>query len=332
MRRTGFSSVASSRPVHAGFTLVELLVVITIIGILIALLLPAVQAAREAARRMQCGNNVKQVCLAMHNYHSQFNSLPVGAYSCCWGTWQVAVFPYIEYQALFDMYDHGGKATSDWDKCYFIAEANKKVISQRITAFTCPSDKLEYIFDHGISSTKHNYAANNGNTGYFDEGGTGPTTAANGITFGGAPFVMAAASSAISCRFADITDGLSNTLMVAEVIQGPTNSTEGTGLDVRGYTWWGLGSGFETFLPPNATAGDILNDAVYCQKNWEVPCESTSYSSPNRPANFAARSRHPGGVNAGLCDGSVRFFGDTIAIATWQALGTSRGNEVLRDF
>src|SRR5262249_40744593 len=89
---------------NRGFTLVELLVVIAIIGILVALLLPAIQAAREAARRAQCVNNMKQLGVAMQNYHDVRKKLPLGSWSCCWGTWQMYILPYIEEQQLFDMY------------------------------------------------------------------------------------------------------------------------------------------------------------------------------------------------------------------------------------
>ena len=87
-----------------GFTLVELLVVIAIIGILVALLLPAIQAAREAARRSQCVNNLKQLGVAFQNYHDTYKQLPIGAYSCCWGTWQMAILPFLEEQELADLY------------------------------------------------------------------------------------------------------------------------------------------------------------------------------------------------------------------------------------
>src|SRR5262245_8090959 len=91
------------------FTLVELLVVIAIIGVLVALLLPAVQSAREAARRSQCTNNLKQVALAMHNYGDVHGgTFPVGEYSCCWGTWLVGLLPYVEQKALFDQYKYFG--------------------------------------------------------------------------------------------------------------------------------------------------------------------------------------------------------------------------------
>jgi prepilin-type N-terminal cleavage/methylation domain-containing protein/prepilin-type processing-associated H-X9-DG protein len=332
--RSGAARRAAGRTRSSAFTLVELLVVITIIGILISLLLPAVQAAREAARRIQCSNNLKQACLAMHGYHNSLNSLPVGAYDYGWGTWQLAIMPYIEQQALYNAYDQTGKTpTKDMNKRYF-SPCNTGVTTKRISALTCPSDLprfSEFVLSPGAKITKHNYAANNGNTGYFTQNSTttGPENAA-GVVFGGAPFVMTATTTARCFRFADIVDGLSGTLMLGEVIQG--ESSDVNALDVRGFTWWGPGSGFETFLSPNSSSPDIMVETSYCQTSSEVPCDPVRFSTPNRPATLAARSHHPGGVNVGLCDGSVRFVGNTIAINTWRALSTIKGSEVVGDF
>jgi prepilin-type N-terminal cleavage/methylation domain-containing protein/prepilin-type processing-associated H-X9-DG protein len=320
---------SASRDTTAAFTLVELLVVITIIGILIALLLPAVQAAREAARRMQCANNIKQACLAMHNYHDQFSSLPVGSYSCCWGTWQVAVLPFLEQQALYDLYDHGGKATMDWNFAYFSGN-NLAVCQHRIAALTCPSDQCQQTFVPPVPGVQcHNYAVNYGNTGYFSQT-DGPVADVSNVVFGGAPFAMsgcgAGVGKAICFTFADVVDGLSNTLMLAEVIQGVKNGP-GTS-DFRGLTWWGLGAGFETYASPNSSSPDILVEDNYCQEgDADVPCDPVRMSSPNRPANLAARSRHAGGVNVGLCDGAVTFVSNDIAIDIWRGLSTTRGSE-----
>ena len=317
---------------RTAFTLVELLVVIAIIGILIALLLPAVQAAREAARRSQCTNNLKQISLAMHNYHDTHKSLPVGAYGTTWGTWQISVFPYIEQGSLYDKFYHGGKWV-DLTARYF-GSRNTPITTQRISTLTCPSDLPRATDVAGALITHHNYAANYGNTGFFDQE-TGVAQTAGGVVFAGAPFTMMGRISPTYVRpecyqFSDILDGLSNTLMFGEVVQG--NTTQGV-YDMRGFTWWGQGSGFTTFLPPNSNIGDILVENNYCNNSPpNPPCDPVKFSTPNRPAALAARSRHPGGVNVSLCDGSVRFVSDTIAIGTWRALSTTYGKESIGEF
>jgi prepilin-type N-terminal cleavage/methylation domain-containing protein len=306
----------------AGFTLVELLVVITIIGILIALLLPAVQAAREAARRMQCQNNMKQVALAMHQYHEAFNSLPVGAYSTAWGTWLVSVLPYIEKQSLRDMY--GNIGVYDHASRYFVADLN--VVTQRIDTYQCPSDTPRVGYD---DITKHNLVVNYGTTGFVtvSEFDTAEAMASlNGVTYNGAPFSMAGGPSvaARAYDFSQILDGLSNTLMLSEVIQGVE-------YDLRGYAWWGPAAGFSAYLAPNSSQSDILQGGEYCVNDGtNPPCYGPHSNS--QPMMMAARSKHPGGVGAALCDGSVRFVSDNIAIATWRALATRKGGEVIGDY
>ena len=132
-----------------GFTLVELLVVIAIIGVLVALLLPAVQSAREASRRSQCTNNLKQITLAVHNYADTFGSaLPVGEYSCCWGTWLVGILPYVEQRNLFDRYVYFGSVQNAAGNNFAQVDGNTRyggalnlpVTRTQIKAYTCPSD------------------------------------------------------------------------------------------------------------------------------------------------------------------------------------------------
>jgi prepilin-type N-terminal cleavage/methylation domain-containing protein len=293
------------------FTLVELLVVIAIIGILIALLLPAVQAAREAARRMSCSNNLKQIGIAMHNYHDAHKSLPVGCYSCCWGTWKVAILPYVEQKALFDRYDHKQKYIDPGHR--YSDSINQPVVSAWIDAYACPSDTPQTPIG---TIRSHNYAVNYGNTTWTQ------TATFNGVTFKGAPFTIANGTAGRKEAFAfrDIADGLSNTLLVCEVVQGE-------GSDLRGFSWWGDASGIETYQGPNSSLPDRIYTPGFCDntKPRNPPCD---VSSSTWPTMFASRSRHPDGVQVCLGDASVRFISDSINIDTWRALSTTQGGEV----
>jgi prepilin-type N-terminal cleavage/methylation domain-containing protein/prepilin-type processing-associated H-X9-DG protein len=305
-----------------GFTLVELLVVIAIIGILVGLLLPAVQAAREAARRSGCINNLRQEALAMQNYESAKKTLPPGLHECCWGTWQVAILPYLEETALRAGYVNlGGPRGSLW----YYDGANANVVSKRIAVATCPSDKISSPFSFGALMTKHNYVVNFGNTGLqftlyeiVPEGGWTQVPVLNGVKYEGAPF-----ESRKTIPLNRITDGTSKTLLMSEVIQGE-------GYDIRGLTWWGDGAGFSTYLAPNSAQPDISVFASYCDapENDLRPCVQ---QSKTRPEMYAARSKHPGGVNVAMCDSSIRFVNDNIDLNTWRALSTIHGAEPLSE-
>src|SRR5262245_6430170 len=212
---------------NRGFTLVELLVVIAIIGVLVALLLPAVQAAREAARRSQCQNNLRQQGLAFHNFHDTQGTLPpgTGPNPCCWGTWQVLVLPYLEQQNVSDLYENwGGDDTTHTPRLrYADAPNTTNVTTKRFKAFTCPSDRPNAPTGN---MTSHNYAVNYGNTGYAQQ------LTLNNVQFGQAPFSRAKnpANRFAGVRLAELSDGTSNTMLAAEVRQAQ-------GLDLRGVRW-----------------------------------------------------------------------------------------------
>jgi len=318
-----------TRVKHA-FTLVELLVVIAIIGVLVALLLPAVQAARESARRMQCSNNLKQITLGMHNYADTYNAVfPVAEYSCCWGTWLVSMLPYVEQKALFDQYKFfgaidavGGNPNS---ATRYGGSMNLLVSRTQIKAYTCPSDPKTNTTPLRSGITSHNYVANHGNTTLARAATFGRTSTGQPNQFGGAPFIRVSTSiqQPQVIRMAEVSDGLSNTLAFSETIKGQQN-------DLRGFAWWNGGSHFETQLAPNSSQPDVLENISYCkQAPMNPPCIGPTSANPT---NIAARSRHPSGIVASLCDGSVRFVSNNIALDTWRGISTMHGGEQLADF
>ncbi len=242
------------------FTLIELLVVIAIIGVLIALLLPAVQAAREAARRAQCTNNLKQIALGMHNYHDANQVFAPGQKSCCWGTWILFMLPYVEQSPLFNAWNFGG------DLLYYQGQydaplryggvCNATVSSTRVMSYVCPSDGQALNLS-GIGPTvngrkyyvtSQSYMANYGNTVTAQ-----PVVYTNAayigspIQYGGAPFAdIDGPGSGNGGRsifgINSINDGTSNTLMISETIVGTGSSLPpyNAPFDLRGFSWWGI--------------------------------------------------------------------------------------------
>ncbi len=325
-----------------GFTLIELLVVIAIIAVLIALLLPAVQAAREAARRIQCTNNVKQLGLALHNYHDIHNTIvtarifdqvkqcPGGnIFRGCQDTpWFCLLLPQFEQGNLSNAFNFsigvGGPGNLG-------LAVNSTVMGTKIAMFQCPSDRdIAFVFPGFPKMTKGNYGINWGNTQY-DQGTA--TTNLPGVTRA-MPFPLDKAVS-----FAGVTDGLSNTVFMSEILQGAAT-------DVRGLVWTSLAgagsyssrftpnsfkdfyqAGVPTLNPAGIANADILPSG-FCVSEpvLGLPCLNVSTFAY---AFAGARGRHPGGVNVLLGDGSVRFIKNTIDPATWIALGSISGGEVI---
>jgi prepilin-type processing-associated H-X9-DG protein len=174
--------------------------------------------------------------------------------------------------------------------------------------------------------TFHNYVANHGNTTLQRLATFGKTLTGQDNKFKGAPFIFVGQwnSNPQVVKMADIFDGMSNTLAFSETVQGHAN-------DLRGFAWWNGGAHFETFLPPNSNQPDILEHIDYCKRAdiYNPPCDGPTSANPS---NIAARSRHPGGVQACMCDGSVRFVTNSINLDTWRAVSTAAGRESASDF
>ncbi len=340
-----------SHPDERGFTLVELLVIITIIGILIALLLPAVQAAWEAARRMQCSNNLKQIGLAVHNYVSAWEILPNPAWSAPdevpSGMTRYLVdysplakiLPYCEQENLHSLIDYGvymGHIGRDT-----LPQVMRPAARTVVPFFLCPSDPEDPVHDLTYASVTLPYAGCN----YAMNAGDG-TDAYNGILGfmanpnNGLAFVDAALG------FRDIKDGTSQTVAFAESLRGPGDTlpasivpdtqvyraqamtspdniaaVEAGGIDAVGVSGWD-GGRLTIWLRGGAPGGPILNGRF--PPNSNVPDFVIGSAKVTGP-----RSRHPGGVNICLCDGSTRFVGDQINVDVWHALWTREGGEIV---
>jgi len=328
-----------------GFTLIELLVVIAIIAVLIALLLPAVQSAREAARRSQCVNNLKQFGLAMHNYHDTAGTFPPARKGCCWGTWNIFILPNIEQTQVYNAWNSFGNNNGggpEGTHRYFGA-VNVTVADTVISTFLCPSDggTNSWINNTSVTPGKtyvcrfRNYVVNMGNTNIgqmnFPASSANPTLLFNGAPFYdmGSPNVdIQPAATYYPGRntrnlvgMAGITDGSSNTVAVSEYI------IAAQGNELRGFTQWGDATGFMSNTGPNSTTPDMYD---YCVNNgMNPPCKAIGSGFNGNDKFYAARSRHPGGVNAAMCDGSVRFFKNSVNIFVWRSICSTNGGEVI---
>jgi prepilin-type N-terminal cleavage/methylation domain-containing protein/prepilin-type processing-associated H-X9-DG protein len=355
---------------RTGFTLIELLVVIAIIAVLIALLLPAVQAAREAARRAQCVNNMKQIGLAMHNYHSAINALPWGSGPWGWNDWSthMMLLPYLEQTTLYNAINFG---------CTFAdlnaGTMNTTAVYRQIAVVLCPSDvdRLSTLQGH------NNYMGNAGSapTSFYGWNGTpGAPGAFSGV------FVFVGVECDIGTpvgqcygvngqtgtfvSFADIRDGLSQTSAFSERVKGIQNNNaniydalkpsaslvnlqnvtiQNNNInDARPQDTYNacISQVLPTPVPTSMLDGQDASggrwDAGYAadtRYNHVIPPNGPSCDCDNDDAGrctaYTATSRHSGGVNVLMCDGSVRFVKSTVNAVTWWAVGTRANGEVV---
>ena len=318
------------RNLRPGFTLVELLVVIAIIGILVALLLPAVQAAREAARRMQCGNNLKQVTLALHNYESTYRTLPMSRITTGESRhgWAAMVLPFVEQNAIYDIYDFNIR--------WWRAE-NFPATTAQLSVWVCPSAPQGRLAPDQAAQDNH-VAYPAAGFGYSDYSSTNEVRRAfyeaNGLPL--PPGILRGLPGAMernrAIRLADITDGLSNTKMLGERCGRPTlywaNGQTSNTVVADGWGW------ADYDAVSGSLNGSSMDGTQYNRTSGSAPYATTIYGpcGINCTNNSEFYSWHPGGIQMSLADGSVRFLSETVSAAILAGLVSRSGREVLGEF
>ncbi|QDU51241.1 DUF1559 domain-containing protein [Gimesia panareensis] len=301
-----------------GFTLIELLVVIAIIAILISLLLPAVQQAREAARRSSCKNNLKQIGLALHNYHDTFRSFPPGGItvgSCCSTksgiNWAIAILPYIDQAPLFQKYN---------SNVFNEDSANATVREQNLVVYNCPSDinagklmKPESGPGSGVSYRMSSYRAVSGKT---DTSGWMDNADGSNLPYSWRGVLHSIGTSGFTVeRFNTITDGTTNTIMVGEYH---------TKKHPRRGTFWAY------------TYTSYSQSSFVAQRRTLIPdydrCVAIGGTGGSNACKRGWGSLHVGGMQVLLADGSSRFMSENIDVNIFQSLGTTEGEEIIGEW
>jgi len=327
-----------------GFTLIELLVVIAIIAILIGLLLPAVQKVREAAARMQCQNNMKQLGIALHAFHDANGRMPPGGGDdttpfgnggSSWGSsWKVYILPYIEQDNLYKQWQFNG--TSGWQNVNNLSKVDKLTIK----TYRCPSSVLPDFHPGSCTNVTNSFQMfttyvgvagtsidNPRNTNIGCCAGTGPINGGSGILCTNCTTKMTA-----------ITDGTSNTILVGEQSDHLRDNNNkpyipGTGaLTSQGPHGWVMGAGGGGIGAANGERQFNITTVRWTINMRGLDNSATNGTNENSGSNIPFTATHTGGANMLMGDGSVRFLSDTTALATLQALGSKDGGEVLPSF
>jgi prepilin-type N-terminal cleavage/methylation domain-containing protein/prepilin-type processing-associated H-X9-DG protein len=331
-----------------GFTLIELLVVIAIIAVLIGLLLPAVQKVREAAARAKCGNNLKQIGVALHSYHDSNTGFPPITPQAGFpfvpteAVYYVHyLLPFVEQNAYYNAYRPGGTWLTP--QPYDVPGGAANVYPQSIngvplSVFACPSDGIggttKTVDGNGYKLFSCNYYGMCSGTIDGHMWGSVACPSAQIALF----------NEGVSKRMADITDGTSNSLAVVEYLTGLPNG------DVRGEPYTNRAGGkflYASATPNSPTPDVLLNYPGFCQQDGGGPNGTSSHNAPmqNLPCiasgqgsgpgsaddydTVTSRSRHTGGVNVVFCDGHVSFIPNSISLATWQALAWIQDGQVV---
>ncbi len=316
-----------------GFTLVELLVVVAIIGILVGLLLPAVQATREAARRMQCSNNLKQLALAGHTYHDSYRSFPLAASGSLEGySVQAKLLPYLEQSNVQDLLDFGRPLLSGPPWRPTVDPGMAEIVGTRISVFECPSDSGDVYYEaNGTRWAGGNYMANAGPGVDFTYCSRGDN---RGLFWRGS-----------AIRIGDIRDGTTNTIFVSETLFGNPRVDMDHLFDAQTQTKRVSGGG-----PCSVSADELAarsasryegRRAGQWVRNITYHTFINGYYPPNSDfpdvahhgeSLMGARSRHPGGAHIALSDGSVRFVSESVDLPTWRNLHARDDLHVLAEY